>query len=87
MKMKDEIIEYDFAAPKEQPNHKKPKKKPFDYYPRGRVDINSRGEAVIYMNTNIGKEIIPKIKTAFGITIEPIIKYDRSEHYKCYLDR
>ena len=45
------------------------------------------GEAVIYMNPNIGKELIPKIKTAFGITIEPIIKYDRSEHYKCYLDR
>lgn len=67
--------------------HEKPKKKPFDYYPRGRVDINSRGEAVIYMNPNIGKEIIPKIKTAFGITTEPIIKYDRSERYKCYLDR
>lgn len=39
------------------------------------------------MNPNIGKELIPKIKTAFGITTEPIIKYDRSEHYKYYLDR
>ena len=66
---------------------KKPCNKPFDYYPRGRVDINSKGEAVIYMNTHIGEEFIPKIKTAFGITSEPIIKYDHSEHYKCYLDR
>ena len=74
-------------------NHKllweseKPKNKPFDYYPRGRVDINSKGEAVIYMNPNIGEEFIPEIKTAFGITAEPVIKYDNSEHYKCYLDR
>jgi len=66
---------------------KKPNNKPFDYYPRGRVDINSKGEAVIYMNPNIGEEFIPKIKAAFGITSEPVIKYDNSENYKCYLDR
>ena len=66
---------------------KKPCNKPFDYYPRGRVDINSKGEAVIYMNPNISEEYIPKIKTAFGITSEPVIKYDNSEHYKCFLDK
>ena len=45
------------------------------------------GEAVIYMNPNIGEEIIPKIKTAFVLNSDLIIKYDSSEHYKCYLDR
>lgn len=74
-------------------NHKllqeseKPKNKPFNYYSRGRVDINSRGEAVIYMNPNIGEEFISEIKTAFVLNSDLIIKYDRSEHYKFYLDR
>ena len=45
------------------------------------------GEAVIYMNPNIGEEFISEIKTAFVLNSDLIIKYDRSEHYKCYLDR
>ena len=65
----------------------KPKNKPFNYYPRGRVDINSNSKAVIYMNPNIGEEFISEIKTAFVLNSDLIIKYDRSEHYKCYLDR
>ena len=61
--------------------------KPFDYYPRGRVDYNARGVAIIYMNPHIEDKYISEIKTAFGITSEPVIKYDYSEHYKCYLDK
>ena len=74
-------------------NHKllwesiRPCNKPYDYYPRGRVDYNAKGVAVIYMNPHVGAEYIDEIKTAFGITAVPIIRYDHSEHYKCYLDR
>lgn len=74
-------------------NHKllweyiKPRNKPFDYYPRGRVDYNAKGKAIIYMNPNINAEYIVKIKIAFGIDLEPVIRYDHSEHYKCHIDR
>lgn len=67
--------------------HIKPCNKPFDYYPRGRVDYNAKGIAIIYMNPHIDDELIFDIKKTFGITSEPIIRYDYSEHYKCYLDR
>ena len=39
------------------------------------------------MNPNIGEEFISEIKTAFVLNSDLIIKYDRSEHYKYYLDR
>ncbi len=74
-------------------NHKllweqvKPCNKPYNYYPRGRVDYNEKGKAIIYMNPNIGKEYVAEIKTAFGIATEPEIRYDFSEHYKCFLDK
>ena len=67
--------------------HIRPCNKPFDYYPRGRVDYNAKGKAVIYMNPRIEDKYVAEIKTVFGITTEPIIRYDHSEHYKCYLDR
>ena len=60
-------------------NHKllweqlKPRGKPFDHYPRGRVEYNAKGKAIIYMNPNIREEFIAEIKTAFGITTEPEI--------------
>lgn len=68
-------------------NYLKPYNKSFDYYPRGRVDINSKGIAIIYMNYNIDEKFIPKIKDVFKITSEPILRYDYSNHYKCYLDK
>ena len=75
-------------------NHKKlwsdikPKgcNKPYNYYPRGRVDISNKGKAIIYMNPNIDESLIPLIKSEFGIRENPIIRYDNSQHYKCYLD-
>lgn len=60
--------------------------KPYNYYPRGRVEITNKGKPIIYMNPNIGSELIPEIKAAFGLREEPVIRYDYSEHYKCYLD-
>ena len=62
-------------------------KKPFDYYPRGRVEYKKDGTPIIYLNPNIGRDYILLIRNAFGLTEEPIIRYDYSEHYKCYLDR
>lgn len=67
--------------------HVKPVNKPFDYYPRGRVEINAKGAAVIYMSPHVESSFIDEIKAAFEITTEPIVRYDHSEHYKCFLDR
>ena len=61
--------------------------KPFDYYPRGRVVFSNMGEIIIYMNPDIDEKHIAEIKSAFDIQDEPVIRYDFSEHYKCYLER
>lgn len=60
-------------------------RKPFDWYPRGRVEISAKGRAVIYMNPNIGADYLPEICAAFSITA-PVIRYDHSAHYCCHLD-
>ena len=61
--------------------------KSFDYYPRGRVEIDNKGRPVIYLNPNIDERSIHTIIEAFAIKDEiPRIHYDGSEHYKCYLD-
>lgn len=75
-------------------NHKKlwsdikPKgcNKPYNYYPRGRVDFTNKGKPIIYMNPNIDESMIPDIKDMFGLRSDPVVRYDNSEHYKCYLD-
>lgn len=59
----------------------------FDYYPRGRVEFTPKGKPVIYMNPNIEENMISRIKVAFGLREDPIVRYDGSNHYKCYLDR
>ena len=65
--------------------------KSFDYYPRGRVQINN-GKAVIYLNHNIAyEEVIEFIKKEFNLTshngIKKVIpKADGSSHYRCHLD-
>ena len=59
---------------------------PYNYYPRGRVEITRSGKAIIYLNPNISENLIPEIKKEFGIREEPRIMYDYSDHYRCYLD-
>lgn len=61
-------------------------KKPYNYYPRGRVEFDGKGRPIIYMNPNIDDSFIPNIKSDFGLRSEPKIHYDNSNHYKCYLD-
>jgi len=75
-------------------NHKKlwPQVKPkgcnksYNYFPRGRVHITNKGISQIYMNPTIDESIIPWIKQEFGLRDNPIINYDYSEHYMCYLE-
>ena len=70
-------------------DHVKPPKcnKPFDYYPRGRVEIANKGTPVIYMSSHIGEEFLKVIMDAFHISGTVKIHYDGSNHYKCHLDR
>lgn len=66
--------------------------KPFDYYPRGRVDIQN-GVARIFINPNLNTpRILDLIKNEFNLNERNGIKkikvlIDNSEHYKCHLDR
>lgn len=66
--------------------------KPYNYYPRGRIEIK-RGKAVIYANPNICcEELINLLTERFGLIeengiVEVSLKADGSNHYKCYLDR
>jgi len=58
----------------------------YNYYPRGRVEISSKGKPVIYVNPNIEESVILQIVKEFGLLTELEIKHDHSEHYKCYTD-
>ena len=60
--------------------------KPFDYYPRGRVEYTNNGTPIIYMSPHIGSCYIDLIMNEFVITVPAKIQYDYSAHYHCYLD-
>lgn len=65
--------------------------KPFNYFPRGRVEI-AHGKATIYCNPLIATEqLVDVCKNKFNLNTFNGIKSirlvaDGSEHYKCYLD-
>ena len=61
-------------------------RKPYNYYPRGRVDYTGKGKPVLYMNQNIALELVPKIIKAFGLEEDAVVRIDRSRHYRCFLD-
>lgn len=75
-------------------NHKKlwPEVKPrgcnksYNYYPRGRVELNRNGTATIYVNPNFDEYDLAQVRKDFGIVSDPRIIFDYSDHYKCYLD-
>ena len=66
--------------------------KPYDYYPRGRVEVKN-GKAIIFANPNIcNDEVNEYLIYEFKLTEENGIKEvvmrpNHSEHYKCHLDR
>ena len=66
----------------------KPKRcnKPFNYYPRGRVEIDNRDRAVAFMSPHIGEDYIEEIAAAFKLERIDKIHYDGSLHYKCIYD-
>ena len=53
----------------------------YDYYPRGRVEYTSYGKPVIYMGMTVPYKYVQDIIEFFGITEEPRIHRDGSEHY------
>ena len=62
------------------------RKHPYNYFPRGRVEIDNKGRSVIYMNLNIPESVISDIKSEFDVREDAIVKYDNSAHYRSYLD-
>lgn len=60
--------------------------KPFNYYPRGRVEINN-GKATIWMNGNI-LHLADDIKKIYGLNSlgNVRVREDGSAHYKCHFD-
>lgn len=75
----------------EELSEKKYKGKSYDYYPRGRVEINNC-KATIYANPNICTDtIMAWIIDEFGLYRNNGIKKisiitDHSKHYRCYMD-
>ena len=65
--------------------------KPYNYYPRGRIEIRN-GVARIFLNGNINyEEVIDFLKKEFNLTPHNGIKKtsvieDNSPHYLCHLD-
>ena len=65
--------------------------KPFNYYPRGRVEIN-HGTAIIYHSPQIPQDelkswVIDKFNLTKTNGIKNVkMRADGSAHYKCYLD-
>ena len=65
--------------------------KPYNYYPRGRVELHN-GVAKIFLNGNINcGDVITFLKHEFNLTTHNGIKKvqvieDNSSHYLCYLD-
>lgn len=59
----------------------------YNYYPRGRVEINRKGKSIVYINPRIDNKYIQAIKLEFHLIDEPRVIYDYSKHYKCYLDK
>lgn len=58
--------------------------KPYNYYPRGRVEIK-KGKATIFMNPILHQEeILEKIITSFGLTAENGLTHIRAKHDNSY---
>lgn len=66
------------------------RKIPWNYFPRGRVEI-SRGRAFVFLNPRILScgNYLERIKETFGIAcLDVKVKIDNSAHYQCtVLDR
>lgn len=67
------------------------KNKPYNYFPRGRVEIK-KGKAIIYANPVLCNDsVINRIKESFGLTLSNginkiKIKADNSRHYQFLME-
>lgn len=57
------------------------------YLHESRVEITNQNEPVIYLSPHFGTEWLGQIMLAFGITTNPVVRYDYSAHYHCFLDK
>ena len=60
---------------------------PYNYYPRGRVEIR-HDKAIIFLNPNITNDVvIAQVKKKFELPdTETVIKVDGSKHYKSIVE-
>lgn len=59
---------------------------PFDYYPRGRVEIRN-GKATVWLNENL-LPLSDEIVRLFGLeSVTVTVRVDGSRHYRCHFDR
>ncbi len=60
---------------------------PFDYYPRGRVELR-RGRAIVFLSPYIcTQEVLSETLREFGLEgISTEMKADGSHHYRCHYD-
>ena len=63
--------------------------KPYDWYPRGRVEIKEKGRATIFLNPDIATdEIIAYVKEKFRLQHREVkVVADGSKHYGYYHDK
>ena len=54
----------------------------YNFYPRGRVEIDNKGRPVIYLSCDIESSFVSEVISAFGIYGEYRVVYDGSRHYK-----
>lgn len=59
--------------------------KPFDYFPRGRVEIR-HGKATVWLNVNIAHLADKIIETYSLSSLEVRVKVDGSKHYNSHFD-
>ena len=62
--------------------------RPYDFYPRGRVEVR-HGKVTVYINPHIcTDEIAAQLRRAFMLPDETVMcmKADGSRHYRCYMD-
>ena len=63
------------------------RKKPYNYYPRGRVEVE-KGKATVWMNGNI-LSLAEDVIDVFGLNAlaAVTVREDGTHHYKCHFDK
>ena len=54
----------------------------YNFYPRGRVEVDNKGRPVIYLSCDIEERFVSGIASLFDIEGEYRVVYDGSRHYR-----